>query len=81
MRPAHVRTLAALCETVPCTMQDSARDDVIADSCAFASSRYASATFRSRSSAVASAGLSLNSSTIRAMLAQQMPTFSARSFF
>ena len=76
-----MRKLATLCETVPSALQDSATADATAEICALASSRNASETLRSRSSAVASAGLLRNSSTIRAMLAQQIPTFSARSFF
>ena len=31
MRPAHVRMLAALCETVPSALQDSATADAIAE--------------------------------------------------
>ena len=65
----------------PCALHDSAMDAAIADSCARASSRSAADTFWSRSAADASFGRARNSSTTRAIFAQQMPTLSARSFF
>ena len=80
-RPPHESMLADRWHTVPGSLRDSATDDAIADICASASARNASVTRTSRSAAEASAGLRLNSAMTAAMLAQQMPTFSVRSFF